>query len=195
MYPEEYNDPVDASIQTGGRPKNWEEILQSTGLPIAISPLHDSDVNDDGTSKKPHYHVLLAFDGPTTFQCVSDIADSVNGTLVIPVNSCKGMYRYHLHLDNPEKFPYWQSVGDPGRKFINAFNIDDYSSMTTSEISQMQQLVFNIIRENKIFEYCDLIDYLQFNDIQAFDFVTHHTMVFKGYCDSKRNKMKRNKEI
>lgn len=35
-------------------PKNWQEILTQTGLPVAISPLHDKDVNPDKTVKKPH---------------------------------------------------------------------------------------------------------------------------------------------
>lgn len=34
-------------------PKNWREILQKTGCPIAISPLHDKDINPDGTPKNP----------------------------------------------------------------------------------------------------------------------------------------------
>ena len=38
-------------------PENWLEILQNSGLQIAISPLHDKDINPDGTIKKPHYHI------------------------------------------------------------------------------------------------------------------------------------------
>ena len=39
-------------------PDNWEEIISSTGLPMAISPLHDKDINPTGEIKKPHYHVF-----------------------------------------------------------------------------------------------------------------------------------------
>ena len=42
-------------------PGDWQEILTQTGLPIAISPLHDKDENPDGTKKKPHYHVILVY--------------------------------------------------------------------------------------------------------------------------------------
>ena len=40
-------------------PKDWKDILQQTFLPVAISPLHDKDLNADGEKKKPHYHIIV----------------------------------------------------------------------------------------------------------------------------------------
>ena len=48
-------------------PTNWLEILQETGAPIAISPLHDKDLNADEHEKKAHYHVICCWDGPVSF--------------------------------------------------------------------------------------------------------------------------------
>ena len=48
-------------------PPNWREILQDTGLEVAISPIHDQDINPDNTKKKPHYHVILNYSNNTTF--------------------------------------------------------------------------------------------------------------------------------
>lgn len=177
------------------RPVDWEDQLQSTGLPIAISPLHDRDTNDDGTIKKPHWHVLLCFDGPTTLNCIQDISARVNGTTIIPVNSVRGMYRYHLHEDNPEKFEYWKYPEEYQRTFINGFDIKDYSSLTSQEEVAMHALIFRYINEQKIFEYSDLVDYCMNEDMQAFDFVVHHTLVFNSYCASRRHKMKIKKEL
>ena len=42
-------------------PKNWLEILQETGSPIAISPLHDKDKDPDEKEKKAHYHVIICW--------------------------------------------------------------------------------------------------------------------------------------
>ena len=47
-------------------PENWKEILQLKGIPFCISPYHDKDLNADYTPKKPHYHIILCFKGPTT---------------------------------------------------------------------------------------------------------------------------------
>ena len=33
-------------------PVNYEEIIQETGLPFAISPLHDKDLDPTGEPKK-----------------------------------------------------------------------------------------------------------------------------------------------
>ena len=46
-------------------PADWVSKLQATGLPVAISPLHDKDINPDGELKKAHYHVIVCYSGPT----------------------------------------------------------------------------------------------------------------------------------
>lgn len=172
------------------RPSDWKDKLQSTGLPIAISPIHDKDENPDEVEKKHHWHVLLCFDGPTTENCVKDIAESVNGAKPIPVNSVRGMYRYHIHLDNPEKYPYWKYPVEYPRTLLNGFDIDQYSQMTSSEESLMIQLILGYIRSEIIYEYSDLLDFLENEDIQAYNYAVHHTLLFNTYCTSKRNKIK-----
>ena len=44
-------------------PEDWFDLLKQTGLKIAISPLHNQDMNADGTPKKPHYHIMLSYEG------------------------------------------------------------------------------------------------------------------------------------
>jgi len=84
-------------------PKNWQEILTQTGLPIAISPLHDKDENPDGTKKKPHYHIILIYSGPTSFSVVQTLTQKLNAPAPIPLEAVRGYYRYLTHKDNPEK--------------------------------------------------------------------------------------------
>lgn len=33
-------------------PDNWEEIIKNTGLPMAISPLHNKDIDPTGEEKR-----------------------------------------------------------------------------------------------------------------------------------------------
>lgn len=40
-------------------PDDWQEKLAEIGQPLAISPLHDKDLNADGTLKKPHWHIMV----------------------------------------------------------------------------------------------------------------------------------------
>lgn len=91
-------------------PENWIDVLTDTHIPIIISPLHDKDLNPDGTTKKPHYHVMLCFEGPKTADQARAVFDTV-GAVVPPgaffaVQSLRGMARYFCHMDNPEKAQY-----------------------------------------------------------------------------------------
>lgn len=174
------------------RPEDWQDVLSRTGLSIAISPLHEWDINPTGELKKPHYHVLLCFDGPTTESNVQRISESVNGTsAVFPVSSVRGMYRYHCHLDNPEKAQY----NEEDRILLNGFNINDYSQMTTQEETILVQSILSYIRSNNITEYSDLCDRLSEEDIQAFEYTIHHTLYFNTYLTSKRNKKRLHPDI
>ena len=58
-------------------PQDWKERLEQTGLPVAISPIHDKDVNPDGTPKKAHYHVMLFYSGTTSYNVVKLLTDSL----------------------------------------------------------------------------------------------------------------------
>ena len=49
--------------------KDWEEYLVSTGVPFSYV-YHDKDKTELGEPKKPHYHVLVCFDGPTTYNTI-----------------------------------------------------------------------------------------------------------------------------
>lgn len=53
-------------------PNDWELKLETLGVPIAISPLHDKDKsNVEGQQyKKPHYHVIYIAKNPVTADSV-----------------------------------------------------------------------------------------------------------------------------
>ena len=88
-------------------PEDWFDRLQMTGLPFAISPLHDKDKNPTGEEKKPHYHVICYYENSTTQKSVKElVCNLVNATIPIKLESMSGMYRYHIHMDNPEKHQY-----------------------------------------------------------------------------------------
>lgn len=89
-------------------PENWLEILDSFHCAFCISPLHDRDVKKDGTSKKPHYHVIYVSDGPCYFKSALSFMSLVKGIMLEPVHHLRGAVRYHIHIDSPEKAQYSQ---------------------------------------------------------------------------------------
>ena len=172
-------------IYLDSAPKNWRDILQETGLQIAISPLHDKDITDVGELKKPHYHVILCFNGPTTYSKVCSITESLNSPIPKRILSVIGMYRYFTHKDNPEKYQY----NEEDITTLNGFDIEDRTGMTTSQTIAIKRQIQKIINDNKIRYYCDLIDYI--NDNLSNDFylvASNNTLFFNTYISSRYKK-------
>lgn len=165
-------------------PANWIQLLTETGLPVAISPLHDKDINETTEEqKKPHWHILLAWDGPTTASVADRVSKMVNGTISKPVASVKGAYDYFIHKNNPEKYQY----DDADRTNLNGFNIYNYASLTTEEDILLKKQIFSFIIQNDINEYFILCTKLAAEDLVAFDYVTKHTLLFDRFICSRRN--------
>lgn len=91
-------------------PEDWQERLTQEHVSAFISPLHDRDENPDGTQKKPHWHVMLMFEGVKSREQVDALLDRVLGENRVKhyetVNSTRGYARYLCHMDNPEKAQY-----------------------------------------------------------------------------------------
>lgn len=169
-------------------PEDWFEKLQMTGLPMAISPLHDKDINATGEAKKPHYHVICYYENSTTQKAVKElVCDLVNATIPIKLESLSGMYRYHLHLDNPEKFQY----DDKDRIFINGFDTNKVDALTYTEISRLMMEIQHLIQKEHILEYSDLLDILLDNDLfNMWDVARNNTLFLNTYISSRRYKTK-----
>lgn len=169
-------------------PEDWKDRVVEMGIPMAISPLHDKDLNPTGEVKKAHYHVIVYYENPTTLNSVkSNVCDRLNATIPIKLESMRGMYRYHLHLDNPEKYQY----DDRDRQFLNGFDIDFANKLTKTEINKRIREIHTFINDNDINEYIDLLDILKDNElIELYDIAISNTMLFKALLDSKRNKGK-----
>lgn len=165
-------------------PKNWRELLQQSGLQCAISPLHDRDINPDGEAKKPHYHIILCYSGPTSFNVVSKLTqDVLHSTIPQPLEQVRGMYRYFTHMDNPEKAQY----DTKDISTINGFCITDYVELTSSEINAIKKRIIKFIRDNRITEYSDLIIQLQNNEMEEdLEIAMNNTLLFYTFIKSYR---------
>ena len=165
-------------------PGDWQEILRQTGLPIAISPLHDKDKNADGTVKKPHYHIILAYSGPTSFSVVKKITDKLNAPAPISLEAIKGYYRYFTHKDNPEKHQY----AEKDIKTLNNFAILDFVEIKKSEVIKIKKDLQILILKECFVEYADFMDFVltELTDAE-YDVASSHTYFFDKYICSRRN--------
>ena len=164
------------------RPDNWREILEDELIQISISPRHDRDMKETGELKKPHYHVLLCFNGPTTYNRALEIAQKMGANTVKRVLTVRGMYDYFTHKWNKDKAKY----NEEEIICLNGFNIDDYG-MTNNEIEALKREVIKLIRDNNIVEYSKLYDLLyDENMYNLCDIVSKNTMFFNAYLKSKK---------
>lgn len=167
--------------------EDWIGELQLTGLPFAISPLHDADCNPEGEVKKAHYHVIVCYSGPTSYSVVKRLTDSLGATAPQALEQVIGYYRYLTHKDNPEKAQYDEADIVRG----NGFNILDYSDLKASEKEKIKKDLQILIKERSLLEYCDLMDILlEFGTDEQYSVASNNTYFFDKYLTSLRNKVK-----
>lgn len=165
-------------------PKDWREQLKISGLMAAISPLHDKDINPTGEPKKAHYHILLVYSGPTTYNAVAKFTASFNATIPQALESVRGMYRYFSHKDNPEKYQY----DERDIMTVNGFNIADLVELSKSEVNEIKKSILMLIREAAFVEYADLVDFLIDNEMWTeYDVAINNTFFFNSYIASRRH--------
>lgn len=163
---------------------NLVDFLSKNGLVYAISPLHDKDIDITGEPKKPHFHILLEFPGPTTYKKVKeDITEPLGQPIPTPVMTIRGAYRYLCHLDNPDKAQYNEK---------DIIKSDSFELvLTKSEVTTLKANILIDISKNRISEYYDLLQfYLIQGDFDRFDIVASNTIFFNTYLSSKRAKIK-----
>ena len=166
-------------------PSNWRDQLQQTGLPVAISPLHDMDIDPTGEIKKAHYHIILCYEGPTSFNVVSSITSSLNCPIPIPLEQVKGYYRYFTHRDNPEKYQYDLNLITT----INGFSVNDYVGMTEEEVDLCLLQLQELIEDKNILEYSSLMNILKRPDtMELWKVARRQTLFLNSYIKSRRYK-------
>lgn len=165
-------------------PEDWKDYLQSLGLQCAISPLHDKDINPTGELKKAHYHILLCFNGPTTYNKVLSITEKINATIPQRVLSCVGIIRYFTHKDNPEKYQY----NEENITVLNGLDLKSFNDLTTSQVLHIKKEVIKTINDLKITSYFYLVNLYAFDSSMNdyFQVVSNNTIFFSNYIKSKK---------
>lgn len=87
--------------------EDYISLLSSTHIKMAMSPVHNYDIDDEGHVKKPHRHVLIDFGGSARVSQVDTICNLVNAYSVVEwVASKQGAYDYLTHRKNSDKYQY-----------------------------------------------------------------------------------------
>lgn len=150
-------------------PEDWELKLETLGVPIAISPLHDKDKSDiEGQQyKKPHYHVIYIAKNPVTADSVRWKIKKLLGekslAMVQIALSVENTYLYLTH-ESKDAIAKKKHVYDKADiKLINNFDIDRYVTLDVEEKAELFNVVVSLIRAYTIQNIFDLYDFIDEN--------------------------------
>lgn len=135
-------------------PENWQDILSDLHIPAFISPLHDKDINPTGEPKKPHWHVVLMFEGKKSISQIEEYTTLFGGVGHEVVKSIRGYGRYLCHLDNPEKAQY-------PIEGVRALCGADYVGVIGLAVDKYKAIgeMVDFCNEFSIYSFADLLEY------------------------------------
>lgn len=72
---------------------------------------HDQDINDDGTLKKAHFHLVVSCKYPVRYKDILSALGLPENSVNLPdhgsgIHTYRSMVRYLIHADSPKKFQY-----------------------------------------------------------------------------------------
>lgn len=168
---------------------NWMEKLADFKIPAFISPLHDQDIDPQKQPKKPHYHVMLMFDGIKTAEQATEVFNAIGGVGCETIQSIRGYARYLCHLDNPEKHQY----NPENVKMLGGADYTAIIGLATDKYKAIDEMI-DYIEENKVRAFSDLMYYAKDHRRDWYRLLCDScTMVIKEYMKSKE--WKRQQEL
>lgn len=145
-----------AIVYPDSAPENWQQILDDHHIEWCESPLHDQDFNPGtGELKKAHWHIVIAFDGKKSYEQVVDLLEPLKCPAPQRCHALKGVVRYLVHMDNPEKAQYSVSA-------IRGHGGFDVAAALAPSSAQRYELIKEMCdwcRDNSVIEIQDLLDY------------------------------------
>ncbi len=130
------------------------EVIIESHCAVIISPLHYKDINPDGKTKKPHFHILVNFESVKSYETqVKPFFDSFHGVGREKVASNRGYARYLCHLDNPEKAQY-------NDQYIKCYGGIDYRTLVNLPSDDIQTIkdMLRFIKKYGVCSYSEFMD-------------------------------------
>lgn len=138
-----------------------------------------------GDPKKPHWHVMVMFDGKKSGKQMKPIFESFGGVGVEGINDKKSYARYLCHLDEGGQKSLYNTDD------VEAFGGADYATEAQSKIDRIATLtdVFRYIKNSGIKFFDDLIDeYIECGMTDYLEITLKYSYVISSYLRSKSQK-------
>lgn len=156
-------------------PADWETRLRELDIPMAISPLHNKDIDKKmGGFKKPHYHGIAMYKNPITRDGMTkrlnralahDGCKNCVPQVQFLVKGVKSTYLYLTH-ESESAIEEGKHVYDSSEiKLLNNFDISRYVVLDVHEKEELLQDLLDIIYNNRLTNVFQLMGYL--NELRA----------------------------
>lgn len=195
-------------------PDDWETRLRELDLPMAISPLHDKDIDKKmGGFKKPHYHGICIYTNTITRDGLTlklnralahDGCKNCVPKVQFLVKGIKSTYLYLTH-ESESAIEEGKHVYDSSDiKLLNNFDISRYVVLDASEKEELLQDLLAIIYKYRLANMFQLLDYLNMlrdkgepvpPEKDVLDVVRSNTGMLRMYFDGAYQEEKRMQEM
>lgn len=161
-------------------PKDWIKICRSWGENVLISPYHDNDKQDDGTSKKPHYHVIILGSTSYDYKWAIRLFNSINGIYDNPDQACddskkefhnKNFYDHNIVHNKTKAIRYLTHKDDADKAQYNDADVIvigciDYQALCMMESDKYKALseIEDWCEDNQCYSYRFLSNYCRKNN-------------------------------
>lgn len=171
-----------AVIYPDSAPADWRERLDELHIEWAESPLHDRDVNADGEPKKPHIHIVLSFESVQTFQQVSDVLKPLNCPHPQYLKSLRGMLRYFVHADNPEKAQYSRAdiIAHGG------MDVEKFFAPTAGDVNIAYREMQDFVIRYGVAEFAELMIYAAHERVDWYEILINKSYAMESFMRSLR---------
>lgn len=166
-------------------PEDWKDLLETLDIPMAVSPLHDSDKRVLKKSEdilnlsneehalykagklmmKPHYHVMYAAPNPVTIEGVRNKIKRKLGKDTIShveiVDGVESYYKYLTHESNDAIKKKKTKYDKKDLIHLNNFDIDRYVTLDDAQKKEMFNEIVGAIREHGLANILDLSDHIE----------------------------------
>lgn len=195
-------------------PDDWETRLRELDIPMAISPLHNKDIdNKMGGFKKPHYHGIAMYKNPITRDGMTkrlnralahDGCKNCVPKVQFLVKGVKSTFLYLTH-ESESAIEEGKHVYDASEiKLFNNFDISRYVVLDASEKEELLSDLLKLIYKYRLVNMFQLLDYLNMlrekgepvppeKDVQ--EVVKSNTGLLRLYFDGAYQEEKRMQEM
>ena len=178
--------------------ENWETLIYDL-IPFPFSYcIHDKDTNKDGSIRKKHLHLIVAFNNTTTYNHALSVFSNLNAEDKVAVNTIerilniRNMYDYLIHDTEGSKKEGKYLYSPEERVEGNNFDIGSFEQLSKMEKMQIQMELAKIIVDNEFTNFVDFFNYYQENFADRSDY-TEVVVLYSGFFErlTKGNYLKR----